>query len=284
MRDVACALANAAEGRGAGAIGDRARAATAWLREHGVERPAGAIVLGSGWSPLVARMDAAADWSYGEIPGLPPTSVPGHPGRLAWGSWCDVPCVAFVGRYHLYEGHAPATVALPAMIAAALGCRWILSTTAAGGVRPELDVGQLVAIADDLALWSPRNPFAGPRPRGPVYDPELLSALSQAAREANVHLERGVLAMMPGPSYETAAEIRMLRLAGASVVSMSTVIEARRAHLLGLAVAAVSCVTNRAPSEPSRPLAHEDVLAALDRSRETAGRLIEAWLARLPAE
>lgn len=267
--------------------------AAGWLRGQGVERPVGAFVFGSGWSALVERVEILNRWAYPEVPGLPPTSVKGHPGDLVWGRWCEIPCLLFVGRWHLYEGRSLAEVVLPGLIAAAIGSRWLCCTNAAGGVAPHLAVGQLVALTDDLGVWSgwrlERDEWesmrrrasglpANGRPQPSAYSPSLLAALFDAAGAANVSLEKGVLAMMPGPNYETAAEIRMLRMAGASVVSMSTVLEARCARLLGLEVASLSCVTNLALARPGSPLAHDDVLSILDETLDDAGRLLTAWM------
>jgi len=260
--------------------------AVEWLRHRVGEQPTGAIVLGSGWAPLVDRMEVLDRWSYREVPGLPDTTTKGHPGEIVMCRWCGVPCVVFVGRWHAYEGREAGEVALPAAIAAGLGARWTLSTNAAGGLDPEFDVGDLVVVAADLGIWCARSLSGAAATQsasvgGAVYSPHLADGLAEAAREVGVRLHRGVLAMMPGSNYESGAEIRMLRHAGASIVSMSTVPEARAAHLRGLDVAALSCVTNRAPSMLHEPLDHDDVLAALERSRDAAGRLIEAWLASM---
>lgn len=265
-----------------------------WLRERGVDHPVGVFVFGSGWSPVVDRVEVVERWPYAEVPGLPPTSVKGHPGYLVLGVWHGLPCLLFVGRWHLYEGRTPAEVAAPSMVAAALGSRWLFCTNAAGGIAPGLRIGQLVALTDDISIWSPcrrPSPDADLLLRGQRrsdghnghrastgYSAKLLAALFDASRAADVPLEKGVLAMMPGPNYETAAEIRMLRIAGASVVSMSTVPEARCARMLGLEVAALSCVTNLTPARPGSPLSHDDVLSILDASLTEAGRLLDAWL------
>jgi len=283
------------EARG-GSATDRAESAAGsiarWLRERGVGDPRGVFVFGSGWSPLVGRVEALGRWSYRDVPGLPPTSVTGHPGDLVWCRWRGLPCLLFVGRWHMYEGRTPAEVALPSTVAAALGSRWLFCTNAAGGVAPHLQIGQLVGLTDDIALWSARwlalhgdvpwyhrlDDLSNTSSASAVYSASLLAALFDAARSTNVPLERGVLAMMPGPNYETAAEIGMVRAAGADLVSMSTVLEARCARLLGLEVAALSCVTNRAPARPGSPLAHDEVLTILDATLDDAGRLLDAWL------
>ena len=268
-----------------------------WLRERGVENPVGAVVLGSGWDSLVERVQIAGRWSCEEVPGVPPTTVPGHPGEILSGTLCGVPVLLFAGRWHAYEGRAPEEVALPALLGVEMGCRWLLCTNAAGGVAPLLNVGDLVAITDDLEMcdWRTcRAPDGGrarpawcvapgsPRThgRGPAYSARLLSALSEAAVDASVRLWQGVLAMMPGPNYETPAEVRMLRLMNATVVSMSTVPEARAARALGLEVAAISCVTNCASTHSGVAVAHDQVVHACRERSDEAGRLIEAWLRR----
>lgn len=257
--------------------------AARFLRERGIEPPAGAIVLGSGWGPLANRIDVSGRWPYRDVPGLLDCTTKGHAGEIVAGRWSGVPCVLFVGRWHGYEGRTPHEAALPAILAHALGARWILSTNAAGGMDPRLSIGDLVSVTADLVTWSPRSAFLGAsgscaEVNGPPYDPDLLDAFTRAAVSAGVPLTRGVLAMMPGPNYETAAEIAMLRRAGAHVVSMSTVPEARMAHMLGMRVAALSCVTNRVPSVYYAPLDHDHVLAALSETLSGAGRLIETWL------
>jgi len=199
----------------------------------------------------------------------------------------------FVGRWHGYEGCTAQEVVLPVNVAVDLGSEWLLCTNAAGAVSPLVDVGQLVAITDDLETSSSSCLEAlrcngGPSDRlaardelaigRPTYSPRLLAALSEAATEANVHLGRGVLAMMTGPNYETPAEVRMLLRTGATVVSMSTVPEARYAVRLGLDVAAISCVTNRAPTYPGAHVTHEEVLVACRRAQGDAAALMEKWM------
>ena len=195
------------------------------------------------------------------------------------GEWRGVPCIAFVGRWHLYEGYDSDAVLLPARVAAGLGCRWLLSTNAAGGIDRRLRIGSLVVVADDVALFAP-YPITLPEEivRGPVYAPWIVEGLSQAAVETNVQMEPGTLGLMLGPNYETAAEIRMLAAAGVSVVSMSTVPEAREACALGLSAGALSCVTNMTPAIPEAPISHAEVLEVLNTTRGAATTVLERWI------
>jgi purine-nucleoside phosphorylase len=261
-----------------------ARLTLDFLRSHGVEDVDGALVLGSGWAPLIDQINVTSRWSYRDIPGMPETSVAGHPGDLVIGSWADTPIIAFVGRWHAYEGRTPNELGLPALLAKALAARWLLCTNASGGIDPHLEVGDLVLVADDFGTWSSNNLLhsalrnAPDEKGGAVYSRELSSALLKAGLQTKVPLRIGSLAMMPGANYESAAEIGMLRKAGVSIVSMSTVPEARTAHTIGLPVVAISCVTNRAPSSLHEPLDHDQVLAILEHSRDDAARLIGAWL------
>jgi purine-nucleoside phosphorylase len=260
------------------------RLALDFLRSHGVGDVDGALVLGSGWAPLVDHFNVTSRWSYRDVPGMPETSVAGHPGDLVIGSWADTPIVAFVGRWHAYEGRTPNELGLPALLAKALAARWLLCTNASGGVDPHFEVGDLVMVADDFGTWSSNHLRhttlrSTPNPKGgAIYSKELSSALLKAGLQTKVPLRIGSLAMMPGANYESAAEIGMLRKAGVSIVSMSTVPEARAAHAVGLPVVAISCVTNRAPSSLHEPLDHDRVLSILEHSRDDAARLIGAWL------
>ncbi|HDS74194.1 MAG TPA: hypothetical protein ENN56_01505, partial [Firmicutes bacterium] len=212
----------------------RVTTAASWLAERGVVDPMGMIVLGSGWAPLIERVEVLGRWPYSEIPGLPSCSVKGHPGDLVYGRWDGVPLIVFVGRWHAYEGRTPEDLALPPRIAKALGARWMLGTNAAGGIDSNLRVGDLVAVTDDLSFWATGRAMQvsgivgdTPQHSGAPYSQRLVDALLRAAEDVGISLHRGTLAMMTGANYEAAAEIAMLRFAGASVVSMSTLPEVR---------------------------------------------------------
>ncbi len=265
-------------------VAHRVSNAASWLAERGVEAPVGAIVLGSGWAPLVERVDVSDQWPYSDIPGLPSCSVKGHPGDLVYGRWGGVPLVVFVGRWHAYEGREPAELALQPLLARALGAHWMLGTNAAGGIDSNLRVGDLVAVTDDLSFWATSRAMrtygvsSATTRHGAPYSQRLVDALVHAAGETGIPLHRGTLAMMTGANYESAAEIAMLRFAGASVVSMSTLPEVRTARAIGLEAAALSCVTNKVPSVFYERLEHDHVLGVLERTRGHAERLIETWL------
>jgi len=256
-------------------VTEDARRIASWIRERIGARIEGTLVLGSGWSPVARNLSDCTCWPYEEIPGLPATTIEGHPGELVVGRWHGVHIATFAGRYHEYEGHPARTVTLSAQIACELGCSWYICTNASGGITGLYSPGDLVVIEDDLEVF-PRGhstPHAGS-----VYSPVLRDELVDAARVSGVPISSGVLAYMTGPNYESSAEVRMLRVAGATLVSMSTLPEARAAYALSLDVGAISCVTNVAQCIGGRPLRHRDVLEALEGAAEKAGRFLGAWL------
>jgi len=203
---------------------------------------------------LVERFENPGLLPYAQIPHFPPSSVQGHAGRLAFGHLGGIAVVAMQGRTHGYEGLAPWQTAFPARVLCRLGIQALVLTNAAGGIGPDMKPGELMAIVDHLN-FSGANPLTGPNDEtlGPrfldlshLYCPQLLQRMRKAAHARSVVLREGVYAMMAGPSYETPAEIRMLRLLGAQAVGMSTVYEALAAHHMGTPVAALSCITNLA--------------------------------------
>jgi purine-nucleoside phosphorylase len=229
--------------------------------------PEVAIVLGSGLGDAVAGdVSPEREFSYQALPGFPPSSVPGHAGRLVMGHLYGVPAAVFLGRVHFYEGHGVAATTLIPRLAAALGAGALVLTNAAGGLDPRLERGRLMLIEDHLNFLGV-NPLMGWRfPDGhpafvglaAAYDRDLLAIASQAASEEGIEVARGVYAALPGPTYETPAETRFLAKAGAHAVGMSTVPEAVAAVALRLRVLGVSCITNMAGAGDT----HEDVLAA----------------------
>ncbi|MBA4063560.1 MAG: purine-nucleoside phosphorylase [Isosphaera sp.] len=241
--------------------------------------PAAAVVLGSGLSRAAAAFREAAAVGFGEVPGLVPPTVPGHGGRLAVGHWGATPALVFFGRLHYYEGHSPDVVAGPARAAAALGARRFVLTNAAGGIHPNLAPGELMAIRGHLKLIGPDAWRSAGRAVREPYAAALLARMPE--------LLAGVYAALTGPCYETPAEIRAAREMGADAVGMSTALEAEAAAGLGLEVAGVSCVTNRAAGLDPAPLAHADVLVtaqrAADRLAAVIGRLLASDLASVGA-
>ncbi len=262
----------------------------AFVRGRTDLRPRAGVVLGSGLGAFAERLGRPAVILYREIPEFPLAGVEGHAGRLVLGEASGpagpVPVAVMQGRLHGYEGHRPEEVAYGVRVLCLLGAEELALTNAAGGIRADLEPGDLVRITDHIDL-SGQNPLRGPNderlgPRFPdltsAYDPALGERLEAAARRLGAKLGRGVYACMPGPSYETPAEVRMLRGLGADLVGMSTVPEVIAARHMGVPVVGISLVANRAAGLSARPLSHEEVTAA---GEKAGGRLADLLLAFL---
>jgi len=259
--------------------GELARQAAHAITERtGVLKHDVAIVLGSGWSPAVAALGSpTVVLPQAEIPGFSPPTAVGHTGELL-----SVPVGAhrvlvLVGRVHAYEGHDLSHVVHPVRAACAAGADIVVLTNAAGGVRPDMTVGQPVLISDHLNLTA-RSPLVGAQfvDLTDAYAPRL----RQLAREADPQLTEGVYAGLPGPHYETPAEVRMLRKLGADLVGMSTVHETIAARAAGAEVLGVSLVTNLAAGITGQPLSHDEVLAAGAASAGRMGTLLAEVIGR----
>ena len=241
----------------------RDRVGAAW------ETPVCAIVLGSGLGGLAARVAGAVRIPYAEVPGFPAVAVAGHAGEVIVGQLADRPVVMLAGRFHIYEGHSAQVAAFPVRVVQALGAPVYLASNAAGGIRRTFEAGDLMLIADHLNLMF-RNPLTGPVHPGDTrfpdmsdpYDPALRTLMLQAAQAAQVPMQVGVYCGLLGPTYETPAEVRMLERLGADAVGMSTVPEVIAARAMGLRVAAVSCITNKAAGLSAQPLNHQEVMEA----------------------
>ncbi len=263
--------------------------ALAWIRGRSDARPAVGLILGSGLGAFSDRLSRATVIPYEEIPEFPVPRVAGHPGRLVIGELPDsaqLQVAVMQGRVHAYEGWAPDELGFGARVLCRLGVRALVLTNASGAVNPDLAPGDLVRITDHLNL-SGVNPLTGNNderlgPRFPdlsrAYDPVLGEALEVCARRLGIALERGVYACMPGPSYETPAEVRMLRTLGADCVGMSTVPEVIAARHAGVPVCAISVVTNRAAGLSEKPLSHEEVAEVAGRTCDRLGTLLAAFL------
>jgi purine-nucleoside phosphorylase len=257
-----------------------ARAAAERLAElTGAERHDVALVLGSGWVPAADALGAAdSEGSVADLPGFLPPAVAGHAGRFRSLDVGGRRVLVLLGRTHSYEGRGTDVVVHGVRTAAAAGCRTVVLTNAAGGLRDGMTVGQAVLVADHLNLTA-RSPLVGPRF---VDLTDLYSArLRGLARAVDPSLEEGVYAALPGPHYETPAEIRMLRTLGADLVGMSTALEAIAARAEGLEVLAVSLVTNLAAGITGEPLDHAEVLAAGAASAERVGAVLAEVVRRL---
>ncbi|GAA1876795.1 purine-nucleoside phosphorylase [Pseudonocardia ailaonensis] len=258
-------------------VPDPAAAAVALARATGAGTHDLAVVLGSGWRPAADVLGTGTEVPMAELPGFVPPQVQGHGGTVRSLEIGGRRVLVLLGRTHLYEGHGIAPVVHGVRVAAAAGCRAVVLTNAAGGIREGMAVGQPVLISDHLNLLG-RSPLVGPRFTDLT---DLYSARLRAlAREIDPSLEEGVYAGLPGPHFETPAEIRMLRGLGADLVGMSTVLEAVAARAEGVEVFGLSLVTNLAAGMTGEPLDHEEVLAAGRASAARMGELLRDLVAR----
>jgi purine-nucleoside phosphorylase len=270
--------------------GDAAERIADEIRRRTDVAPRLALVLGSGLGETirVAREASGAGEGttigYAELPGFPAPTVAGHAGELWLGDLGSCPTVAFRGRIHFYEGHGIALASITAQVAAALGVRTIVLTTAVGALDPALAGGDLVVIRDHVNLMG-ANPMQGWRMDdgspafvdvAGLYDAELSAAALEAARSGGGGTE-GVYAAVAGPSFETSAEAAFLRGAGGTVVGMSMVPEAVASTALGMRVLGLSFVTNAA----GVPVTHGEVLEASAAAAEAIGRIVASLLDRL---
>lgn len=257
-----------------------AQAAAAAIRDRtGVDGHDVAVSLGSGWAPAVAALgDPVAVVPMAELPGFVPPTAAGHGGEVLSLRVVDHRVLVFVGRIHAYEGHDLHHVVHPVRTACAAGAHTVVLTNAAGGLRDDFVVGQPVLISDHLNLTA-RSPLVGATFVDLVdaYSPRLRAI----AHEIDPSLAEGVYAGLPGPHYETPAEIRMLRTLGADLVGMSTVHETIAAREADAQVLAVSLVTNLAAGMTGHPLSHNDVLEAGRQSATRMGSLLGSVIARL---
>ena len=242
------------------------------------------IVLGSGLGPLAEEVEGARRLPYEGLAGMPESAVPGHAGRLVLGELSGVPVVLQQGRCHLYEGRTAEEVSRCVRCLVELGVGTVLLTNAAGGLHAEWPIPSLMRITDHINLQGVTPLDSSGRGYGTPYDPELGSLIDAAAEEAGVALRTGVYAALPGPTYETHAEVRMHGSFGADAVGMSTAQEALAAHAAGARVAAISCITNHAAGLSHIEPNHEEVVEAGLKATEQFTGLIRALLTRLGAE
>lgn len=262
----------------AAAAAVRARAAGFWPRVG--------VVLGSGLGAVADACSGAVSIPFGDIPHLGHPSVQGHPGALVLGMLGGVPVAVLQGRLHPYEGWTAAEAAFPVRLLCWLGIRALVLTNASGALREGLHPGDLLLVTDHLnlsgsnPLWGPNDASVGPRfpDLSSAYAPRLRAALKATAAQLGIPLAEGVYAMVAGPSYETPAEVRMLRLLGADCVGMSTVPEVIAAVHQGVPVVALSCIANPAAGLAPGPLRHEDVQAAAGGAVATLARLLTGFL------
>jgi len=251
-------------------------------------QPKVAIVLGSGLGFLGDELAKPVRVPYAKIPGFPQPGVAGHKGELIVGTLDGVPVLAQSGRFHLYEGHDPAVTALPVRVFHALGITTVILTNAAGGIRRSFHPGTLMLIADHINMTG-LNPLTGQVLAGDdrfpdmsdPYDGALRAIARKVAADGRIALQEGVYAAMLGPSYESKAEIEMLKRAGADAVGMSTVPEVIAARARGLKCLGISTITNAAAGLGGATLSHAEVLETADRVKGDLAKLVRGIVAAL---
>jgi purine-nucleoside phosphorylase len=268
---------------------ERAAHAARAVRARRHEEPRVALVLGSGLGAFADDLEDAESIPYSEVPGFARPTVEGHTGRLVLGKVGGAEVAVMQGRFHFYEGYALEAVTFPVRVLALMGVKSLVLTNAAGGLNNSLKQGSLMLISDHLNLMG-ANPLRGPNderfgPRFPdmteVYDRAYQEIAIAEAHALGTELRRGVYAALSGPTYETPAEIRMLRALGADAVGMSTVPEAVVARHAGLKVLGISCITNMAAGVSEGPIDHAEVIETGERVRETFSALLRAIIPKL---
>jgi len=248
-------------------------AAAAWIRERSPFPPRIGLVLGSGLAALADVVDGAIVLAFTEIPGFPAATVEGHPGRVIVGQLEGHPVMVLQGRAHFYEGYSVQRITLPIRVMQLLGIRILILTNAAGGINPSFRPGDVMILRDHIGLFgmAGANPLRGPNeadwgPRFPdlsrAYDPALRALAREVAEAEGIPIHEGVYVMLGGPSFETPAEVRFLRLIGADAVGMSTVPEVIVACHGGMRVLALSGISNVLNPDAFEPPSHEEVLQA----------------------
>ena len=268
---------------------ERVDEAASHIRSRCKALPETAIVLGSGLGDFSDTLLDAIATPYADLPNWPPSSVIGHAGRLVVGTVAGRRIAALSGRVHYYEGHDLATVVFATRVMARLGVRRLILTNAAGGINTAFAQGALMIIDDHINMLG-GNPLVGPNddrfgPRFPdmseVYSARLRTVADEAARARGVAVSHGIYVAVHGPSYETPAEIRFFRKMGADAIGMSTVPEAIAARHMGLEVLGISCISNAAAGVLPKPIDHQEVLATMQRVRNSFVSLLEGIIERL---
>jgi purine-nucleoside phosphorylase len=271
---------------------ERAESAANFILGKTDLRPQIALVLGSGLGAFADEFETPIKIPYGEIPHFPLSTAIGHAGQLVVGKVGEIPVAGMQGRVHLYEGYSAKDVAFPIRVFARMGIKAVILTNAAGGIKREFVQGQLVVIKDHINLQG-ASPLTGPNDErfGPRF-PDMTMAYDRRFREMTVSegnrnrigLYEGIYAALPGPSYETPAEIRYLRTIGADLVGMSTVPEVIAARHSDMRVLGISCVTNAAAGILDQPLDHKEVLETAERVKSQFIALLRIVIPRIAAE
>jgi len=262
---------------------EKIRTARDYIQARTRIQPQLAVILGSGLGALADEVEVDAAFPYGEIPGFPISTVAGHAGQLVVGSLADKKVVVMQGRFHYYEGYPMSLIIFPIRVMQALGSTALIVTNAAGGLNPEFNAGEVMLITDHINVMG-NNPLIGPNddqigPRFPdmsqAYDSDLRALALTIAKRAGIKLQQGVYVATSGPTYETSAERRHLRIIGGDAVGMSTVPEVIAANHAGMRVLGMSAITNKATGDPDQqPDSHEEVIAMAKVAGEKLVRLV----------
>ncbi|AKI96825.1 purine-nucleoside phosphorylase [Kosmotoga pacifica] len=260
-----------------------------FLQEKIARSPKIAIVLGSGLGVIADSLENSVKISYSEIPGFPLSTAPGHKGELLFGEIHGYPVMLMNGRFHYYEGYDMKTLTFPIRVMQELGVEVLIVTNAAGGLDPDFEIGHPMLIKDQINFMG-SNPLIGPNveewgPRFPdmsePYDRELRSLALQAAKELGIGVYEGVYVGVSGPSFETPAELKMLRKLGAEAVGMSTVPEVIVARHAGIRVLGISAITDRAVPDDLKPLTAEEVIEVANRTGKQIASIILRFISKL---
>jgi len=263
--------------------------AAGFIRKQIRVEPRIALVLGSGLGAFADELQDASVIPYSEIPHFPRSSAIGHAGKLVVGKVSDVPVAVMAGRVHYYEGYSMQRVTFPMRVFSRLGIQAALLTNAAGGINLQLQQGCLVVMRDHINLQG-SNPLIGPNDERfgerfidmtEAYDSNFRAMALEEGRRLGINICDGVYVAVPGPSYETPAEIRFLRTIGADVVGMSTVPEVIVARHCRMKILAISCVTNMAAGVLNQPINHAEVLETGERVRTSFVALLKALIPRM---
>lgn len=265
------------------------REAADYISKKTAHAPEIGLILGSGLGVLGDHVEDAAAIPYGDIPHFPVSTVEGHAGELLVGKLAGRTVALMRGRFHMYEGYGPELTAFPVRVMKALGVKTLVVTNAAGGVNTSFEPGDLMLITDHINLQG-RNPLVGPNdnelgPRFPdmseAYSKRLRKLAAETAQEQGFTLREGVYIGVLGPSYETPAEIRMMRTLGADAVGMSTVAEVIAARHTGIEVLGISCISNMAAGILDQPLSHDEVMETTERVKSRFLGLVTGVIPKL---
>jgi len=269
---------------------EKIKQTTDFLSSKMTEMPKIGMITGTGLDSLTEKTSVEMRISYEKIPNFPTSTIEGHKGTLVVGKLANKSIIAMEGRFHLYEGYSPKEITFPIRVMAMLGVKYLLISSAAGGLNHQFETGDLVIVTDHINLTG-ANPLIGPNldtfgPRFPdmtqVYDPDLITLAKQKALESEILIKQGVYVGIVGPSFETPAETRFLRMIGADLVGMSTVLKTIVGAHCGLSIMAIAVITNMNLPDRIEKTSLEEVIAAAQSAGSKLAALWESIIGSLP--